>query len=227
MNFGLSFSYIFKDEDWFRKVIVPALCMLIPIIGWMVTLGWALQVAKNVMDGVEEPLPELNFGDDILRGLFAFLISFIYSLPVSILSGISGGVERLSLLGNGEFTWGIGLFTGAVGLVSFFLGLFTTFLSLGAIANYIDKGDFGAAFRLGEVWQLVTANAGDWVLVMLGTVIAVGLIGPLGTIACVIGVFLTLSYGMAVAGHLLGQAHVRAQQKLHPAADVVDDVDEA
>ncbi|MCB2209831.1 DUF4013 domain-containing protein [bacterium] len=223
MNFGLGFSYIFKDEDWFKKLIVPALCMLIPVVGWMVTMGWALRVTRNVMDGVEKPLPELNFGDDILRGLFAFLISFIYQLPVSILTSISGGVDYLRVFGNGEMTWAFGLFTGTVGLVAFLLGLFTTFLSLGAIANYVKNDDFSAAFRLGEVWQIVTANVGDWILVMVGLIIAVGLIGPLGTIACVIGVFLTLTYGMAVTSHLLGQAYVRSQPNLDPVVEVVDE----
>ncbi len=217
MNFGLSFSYIFKDQDWFRKLLIPALCMLIPIVGWMVSLGWALRVAKNVMDGVENPLPELEFGGDILRGFFAFLISFIYSLPVSILSTISGWVSNWHFYNNDAAMLGMGLMTGVLGLVAFALGLVTTFLSLGAIANYIAKDDFGAAFRFGEVWRVVTANVGDWILVMVGMFIAVGLIGPLGTIACIIGVILTLTYGLAVTGHMLGQAYARSQGKLMPA----------
>ncbi len=217
MNFGLSFSYIFKDQDWFRKLLIPALCMLIPIVGWMVSLGWALRVAKNVMDGVENPLPELEFGGDILRGFFAFLISFIYSLPVTILSTISGWVSHWQFYDNHVAMLGVGLVTGVIGLVAFLLGLATTFLSLGAIANYIAKDDFGAAFRFGEVWRVVTANVGDWILVMVGMFIAVGLIGPLGTIACIIGVILTLTYGLAVTGHMLGQAYAHSQGKLMPA----------
>jgi hypothetical protein len=34
-----------------------------------------------------------------------------------------------------------------------------------------------------------------------------GIIAPLGTIACVIGVFLTMAYGFAVYAHLIGQAY--------------------
>ena len=222
MNFGLSFSYIFKDQDWFKKLLIPALCMLIPIVGWMVSLGWALKVARNVMDGVEEPLPELDFGGDILRGFFAFLISFIYSLPVSILSSISGWISNWQFTNNETALFGMGLVTAVIGLISFALGLVTTFLSLGAIANYIGKDDFGAAFRLGEVWRLVTANIGDWLLVLVGMLIAVGLIGPLGTIACIIGVILTMTYGLAVTGHMLGQAYVGAQKKMTPTVEPVD-----
>ena len=46
MNFGLSFSYIFEDQDWFRKLALPGLCLLIPVVGWMVTLGWTLKVTQ-------------------------------------------------------------------------------------------------------------------------------------------------------------------------------------
>jgi hypothetical protein len=215
MNFGLSFSYIFKDQDWFRKLLIPALCMLIPIVGWMVSLGWALRVAKNVMDGVENPLPELDFGGDILRGFFAFLIGFIYSLPVSILSSISGWISNWHFYDGNAVMLGLGLVTGVIGLLAFALGLVTTFLSLGAIANYIAKDDFSAAFRLGEVWRLVTSNIGDWLLVMFGMILAVGLIGPLGTIACIIGVILTLTYGLAVTGHMLGQAYAHSLSTKH------------
>lgn len=220
MNFGLSFSYIFKDQDWFRKLLIPALCMLIPIVGWMVSLGWALKVARNVMDGVEEPLPELDFGGDILRGFFAFLISFIYSLPVTVLSTVSGWVSNWQFYDNNTAMFGMGLVGAVVGLLAFALGLVTTFFSLAAIANYIGKDDFGAAFRLGEVWRLVTANVGDWLLVLVGMFLAVGLIGPLGTIACIIGVILTTTYGLAVTGHMLGQAYARTQKKMAPVIDV-------
>lgn len=222
MNFGLSFSYIFEDPDWFKKLLLPGLCMLIPVVGWMVAVGWALKATKNVMDGVENPLPDLDFGNDILRGLFAFLISFVYSLPVSILSTVSGWISGWNMHNSDIATWGLGLFSGAIGLVAFLLGVVTAFLSLGAIANYIAKDDLGAAFRLGEVWKLLMNNLGDWVLVALGSLLAVGIIGPMGTVACVIGVVLTMTFGLAVTGHLMGQALVRSL----PKAEIVEEIAE-
>lgn len=222
MNFGLSFSYIFEDQDWFRKLALPGLCLLIPVVGWMVTLGWTLKVTRNVIDGVEHPLPDIDFGNDILRGFFAFLISFIYSLPITLITSVTGWIDSLNMFNNDLAMWGYGIFTGVVGLVVFLAGLFTSFLSLGAIANYIAKDDFGAAFRLGEVWKLLTGNFGDWLLVAFGAFLAVGIIGPLGAIACVIGLLLTLPFGMAVMGHLMGQATVRSTppvQIIEPTAE--------
>ena len=210
MNFGLSFSYIFEDQDWFKKLLLPGLCLLIPVVGWMVTVGWALKAARNVIDGVEHPLPDLDFGNDILRGFFAFLISFIYSLPVTVITSVTGWIDSVNM-GNSDLAmWGYGIFTGVIGLIVFLAGVFTSFLAMGATANYIAKDDFGAAFQLGEVWKMLTNNFGDWLLVALGAVLAVGIIGPLGTVACVIGILLTMPFGLAVLGHLMGQAVVRS-----------------
>ncbi len=72
-------------------MLLPALCLLIPVVGWMVTVGWALKVTRNVIDGVESP-PEHRLWHDILRGFFAFLISFVYSLPVTLITSIGAGL---------------------------------------------------------------------------------------------------------------------------------------
>jgi len=214
MNFGLSFSYIFKDKDWFMKLLLPAVCMLIPVVGWMVTLGWALKVTRNVMEGKENPLPDLVFGEDILRGFFAFLITFVYSLPVSIITSLSGMVDSWQFNQNEYTMIGTTLIMSVLGLVAFLLGIVTSFFGTAAIAHYIAKDDVGAAFRFKDVYKVLTANLGDWVIVAFGTMLAVGIIGPMGTIACVIGVFLTMTFGLAVMGHLIGQAYVKSQPKL-------------
>ncbi len=214
MNFGLSFSYIFKDKDWFMKLLLPAVCMLIPVVGWMVTLGWALKVTRNVMEGKENPLPDLVFGEDILRGFFAFLITFVYSLPVSIITSLSGMVDSWQFNQNEYTMIGTTLIMSVLGLVAFLLGIVTSFFGTAAIAHYIAKDDVGAAFRFKDVYKVLTANLGDWVIVAIGSVLAVGMIGPMGTIACVIGVFLTMTFGLAVMGHLIGQAYGKSQPKL-------------
>lgn len=213
MNFSLGFGFIFQDKEWFKKLILPGLVLLIPIVGWMITLGWALRVTKNVISGVEEPLPDLDFGGDIIRGFFAFLISFIYSLPVSALSTITGWFGNWNISGNSASYTLVGVFTALIGLAAFILGLVTSFITLPAIANYIAYDDFGAAFRLGEVFGLIKTNFGGWLIVALGSLLAVGLIAPLGAIACIIGLVVTIPYSFAVMGHLMGQAYVETRSK--------------
>ncbi len=34
MNFGKAFSYVFDDQRWLEKIIIPILYSLIPVVGW-------------------------------------------------------------------------------------------------------------------------------------------------------------------------------------------------
>jgi hypothetical protein len=210
MNFGLAFSFVFKDKDWFKKVALPALCSLIPIVGGFVVSGWALKVAKNVIEGNQEnALPELTFGADLGRGFKAAVISLIYSLPVAILAGIGGG-----LLGTGtanESTVPI-IFGACFLLIGLLVGLLIAFLGVVGMANFVAKDQFGSAFKFSELFKMLKKSFGSWLLVLLGQILAMGLIAPLGTIACGIGAVLTAAYGLAFSNHLLGQAYNKSTQ---------------
>jgi hypothetical protein len=209
MNFGLSFSYVFKDPDWFKKVAIPALCGLIPIVGQFIVSGWALKATKNVMEGNEEnALPELEFGADLGRGFMVFLIGLIYSLPVGIFSGIAAALLFL-FAPAADDTIQVILFIlgGCVGLIGLLLGILIAFISVVAIANYVAKGEFRAAFRFKELFGMLKKSFVSWLLVIVGLILALGIIAPLGAIACGIGALLTFAYGSAVYAHLLGQAY--------------------
>jgi hypothetical protein len=209
MDFGLSFSYVFKDKKWFEKIILPALCGLIPVIGQFVVAGWGFQATKNVIDGkVEDALPRLSFGADLGRGFMAAVITAIYSIPVAIVVAMAGGLfagagaateDALSII--------LVIVGGCVGILALLLAIFIVFMGMAAVANYIAKGEFGAAFRFGEVFDLLKKSFVSWLIVFLGQILAIGIIAPLGVIVCGIGALLTSAYGIAIFSHLLGQAY--------------------
>jgi len=208
MNFGLSFSYVFKDPDWFKKVAIPALCGLIPIVGQFIVSGWALKATKNVMEGNEEnALPELEFGADLGRGFMVFLIGLIYSLPVGIFSGIAAALFSFAPAADDTIQVILFILGGCVGLIGLLLGILIAFISVVAIANYVAKGEFRAAFRFKELFGMLKKSFVSWLLVIVGLILALGIIAPLGAIACGIGALLTFAYGSAVYAHLLGQAY--------------------
>jgi hypothetical protein len=205
MDIGLAFSYVFKDREWFRKIAIPALCSLIPVIGPFILLGWSLKVTKNVIEGQQDyALPELNFGSDLVKGLMTGLIILIYSLPFIILAGLGGYMIFAGTEGNSVLLWLSGL---CIVLVALLVLLFTCFLRTAALANYVAKGAFGAAFKFGEIFRLLKKSFGSWVMVVLGQMLTMLIIAPLGLVACGIGMFITSSYGAAFYTHLLGQAY--------------------
>lgn len=224
MDFGLSFGYVFEDKDWFRKIAIPALCALIPVVGEFIVMGWGLKATKNVIEGKERnALPELEFGADLGRGFMATLITLIYSLPVIILVGIGG---LLAGLGSENFEGAnvILVILGAcVGLLGMLVSLVIAFFGVAGIANYVAKGNFGAAFRFKELYGMIKKSFVSWLLVIIGQIVALGLIAPLGAIACGIGALLTYVYGTAVYSHLIGQAY---NQSMTPVLGEVEPVGE-
>ncbi len=210
MDFGLAFSFVFKDRDWLKKIAIMALVGLIPIIGQIVVYGWAMNIAKRVMDNDPNPLADLDFGGDLSRGFMGFVISFVYSLPVILVSSVSGIFDSLTTMS--ESNAAIGAYTAIVvcfGLVAFVFGLILAVLIPAALCRYLDTGSLSSAFDFGEVFKLVRLNIGTYLIVLLGTFVA-GIAASLGVIACIIGVMLTYAYSLAVTGHLYGQAYSEA-----------------
>lgn len=223
MDFGLAFSYVFKDSEWFKKVAIVALCSLIPVIGPFILTGWAAKAAKNVMDGnAENALPELDFGADLGKGFMITLVGLIYSLPVMILTIVSSGLFSAAPNSDQAVSVILYILGGCFGLIGLLFGLLIAFLSAVGIANYIAKGEFGAAFRFKELFAMLKKSFVSWLLVVVGYLLAIGLIAPLGTVACVIGVFLTTAYGNAVVMHLLGQAYVASKPAFVETVEVVE-----
>lgn len=208
MKFGQAFSYVFKDHDWFKKIIIPALCGLIPVVGQFIVVGYAFKVAKKLItEGTDSPLPVLDFGADLGKGFMVTLITLLFMLPVMILGGIAGGIGG-ALAGVYEEVWVIilGILAACVGILAGLLALLITFILPAAIANYAAKDVFKAAFNFKEIFALVKKSFKSWLLVFVGGLLT-GLIAPLGSIACGIGVILTAIFAGLVNYHLIGQAY--------------------
>ena len=214
MDFGLAFSFVFKDPDWLKKIAILALVGLIPIVGQLVIYGWMMDVTRRVMNQDPTPLPDLDFGTDLSRGFMGFVIGFVYSLPVTLIGGVSGIFSSLvdyssSSVGSGIST----LFSFFFGLAAFTLGFFIWLVLPAAITRYLENDQIGAAFEFSEVFKMVSKNLGAYFIVLLGSFVA-GLIAPLGLIACIIGVVLTSVYSYAVIGHFYGQAYNEANKNI-------------
>ena len=208
MKFGQAFSYVFKDPDWFKKIIIPALCGLIPVVGQFIVIGYTFKVAKKLIaEGTDTPLPVLDFGADLGKGFMVSLITLLFVLPVMILGSIAGGIGG-ALAGVYEEAWVIilSILAACVGILAGLLALLITFILPPAIANYAAKDVFKAAFNFKEIFGMIKKSFKSWLLVFVGSLLA-GLIAPLGSIACGIGVILTAIFAALVNYHLIGQAY--------------------
>lgn len=216
MEFGLAFSYVFQDSDWFKKVGLIGLVTLIPIVGQLVLFGWYLEVIRRVINDDPVPLPELDFGGQLTKGLQGWVIALVYILPMIILTipiaivPVLGETLDMGADTVNTMMMAISCICGGIMLI---YGLLMGFMIPAAIGKFVDEGSLGAAFRIGDIFGLVRAAPIAYLLVLLGSMVA-QIVGQLGSIACVIGLLITMPYSMAIIGHLIGQAYKQATAAL-------------
>ena len=217
MNFGRAFSYVTEDPEWLKKVGIAALVMIIPIIGQIIVIGWALEMTRRVINSEPEMLPDWsNFGDYLSKGFQGFVVMFVYLLPVFLVSGCMQTLPALmGAMGDNSdavqmIASVISVVTICFGCVIFLYEVAIGFILPAAFGNLAATGELGAGFRIGEVIGLVRAAPGPYFMTLLGSIVA-GIIAGLGVIACVIGVLFTIAYCYAVEAHFWGQAYNAAK----------------
>jgi len=210
MEFGRAFSYVFEDSDWFKKVALAALVSLIPIIGQIFLIGWALEITRRVIKNESILLPDLDFGENLGLGFKAFVVGLVYAIPIFILM-IPNFLAPLMIEVMGEDAGGVIaiIFSVCGGILVFIYSLLMAFMLPAAYGRVADTGNLADGLKVGEVFKLVKKAPTAYLIVLVGSILA-GLVGQLGVIACGIGVLLTYTYSMAIMGHFWGQAYNEA-----------------
>lgn len=179
-----------------KKLLIGSILNIIPIVN-LITSGYIINSAKNTMNKKND-LPEWeNWGDLFTTGLVAAVISFIYFIPAgavllvgvgSLISGvIAGGITTAnmsSIIASG----------GIMVIVGILLSIATMLIVPMAIMRYVDKGEFSAAFAIGDVLKKVLSGkyVVAWIVMIVYAMI-------LGSVSFVIPVA-----GAAIAGYIVG-----------------------
>ena len=212
MKFADAFTFVFQDPDWFKKIIIPGLIgVLIPIIGQIFLLGWALKVTLNVIRNNPSPLPDMEFGADLGRGFKAWVVGLIYAIPMLIfylpilILGLVAGESGEQSMGFVVAIAGI-----CFGFLMLLYGIVMGLMLPAAYAKVAVEDSIGAGLAFGEIFKMVKNNLVPYLLVLVGT-LAASFIASLGSIACGIGILVTVPYSFAIMGHFYGQGYLEAK----------------
>lgn len=206
MDIGRTLGFVFEDEDWIVKVLIGAVLALTGI-GFIPIVGYGLEVARRVVRGDPRPLPEWDdWGTKIVEGLLSGVIGFVWALPAIVLSSCIGLILVPVTDQGGDANALVVLGFTCVGLLVFVYSLLLGLVLPAAVTHYAVTGEFGAAFRFGEVIGIVRNNLGTYFMVLLVTLLA-SIISGLGSVALGCGLFFTTFYSILITYHAYGQAY--------------------
>ena len=211
MDIGKSFSYVFDDKDWLKKVAIGGLLNIVPIVN-LIPGGYALRTLKNVSEGKEKPLPEWDdWGGDFMKGLMVFLAWLIYAIPMLILQGFSAAISAIAGASGSSDAQGVaGVCTIGLSCLYALWGLAVGIILPAAVVKYAKNGEFASFFRFGEIFRFISANLGDYIIALLLSVVAFLVSSIAGGILCGVGLLFTMFWATLVSVHLLGQIEVQA-----------------
>jgi hypothetical protein len=213
MDIGKSFSFVFQDPKWITKLLIGAVLLLIPIIGWIPVTGYYLTTLKNVSDGKESPLPEWSdFGGFFMKGLYGWIGSIVWYLPAILIACCVGiiGVAGSSV-GSAAGRDNSGAITSAVSYLAICLNCLQSLFSFVAgvtlaapMVRYANTSQLSVFWDIRGNLDFIMKNIGNYLIALLVGYVA-SFIALFGIILCVIGVLVTFFWAAMVNAFLFGQ----------------------
>lgn len=209
-DFVKPFTFVFDDPEWLKKILIGGLFYLaafvligIPFLG-----GYLARLIRNVIAGVERPLPEWDdLGEYFSEGLRLVGVGLCFMLPLLVVMGLM--VIPLVLAGNSgsdaaQSFAGVG--ASCVWCLVVPLSLVLAVFMPAVYLRVVVTQRFGAAFEFGEIWNFVRGNFTNYVLALLVYMVA-NFASQLGVIALCIGIIFTAFWSVVVTGYAFAQTY--------------------
>ena len=208
MDIGRALSFMFKDSEWVKKILIGGLILLIPLIGTFVAFGYAIEVVRRAYQN-DDALPEWDdFGGYLTRGFLAWVGALIWAIPLIII-GFCAFIPAIALSNDDSGVGGVFIVFGYCLIIPLAI-LFQAFVLPMLLGRYAVERNFGAMFQFSEIIEDIR-RAGSALLMVLVVAIVATFVAQLGLIACFIGIFFTTFYSYLAIGHAAGQAYRRAR----------------
>lgn len=211
MDIARAVQFVTDDEQWIKKVLIGVVVVLLSIfiIPAFALTGYGIQIARNVKDGNDIPLPEWDdWGKLISDGFAVGIAGFIYAIPAIVLFVIGGVIVGLGDALDSDAILAAG---GTVfALLACIAGLYLVAMVVIAPAitiQFIKHGTFASCMRISEVVAIARNNIGDILIslvVIFGISAVLGLVGFIPCLGFLVGIAAS-PYISMVTSHLYGQ----------------------
>jgi hypothetical protein len=213
-DFVRPFAFVFEDARWVNKVLMGGLFQLAAflLIGIPFLIGYAAKLARNVVAGAPEPLPEWDeLSEKFAEGLTLVAAALLYVLPL-ILLFIALCVPFAAATGVARGISGHDFDPDAFG--SMFAGVYCLMLPIGlayavwmpaALVHAMIERRFSAAFEFRRIWSFISGNIGNYLLALIVTLVA-RFAANFGIILFCIGIVFTMFWSHIVSVYAVAQA---------------------
>ena len=218
-DFLRPFTFAFDDPRWVPKILLGGVFVLASafLIGVFFVYGYLARLVRNVINGVQYPLPEWDdLGEYFTEGIKLFMVGLIYAIPVIIIVGLAvfpaiivgaNGGDNETLRNLSSFS------ASCVWCVMFPISLALAVWMPAALLAVVVTGDFAAAFQFKNIWNFIRANIGNYLLAFVVWLVARFAAG-FGILLLCVGVVFTAFWALCVAAYAFAQAYRLATVKL-------------
>jgi hypothetical protein len=179
----------FDDARWQNKALIGVLLSIGSMLLFPFSLvlalplcGYGLRLMRRVIQGSEPSLPEWdNWGDLFTDGLKAWVVGFVYTLPILIMTcclygsffvmiplmaAADGGPEKAMALFGSMMLFYIVMFVGIALII--LVAVPTLYFLTVALTRLATTGSLNSAFELGEVVRLGRKGFPNFALAFIG-----------------------------------------------------------
>ena len=142
LDFKTAFKYPFNKASRMWNI----LWVFVPVVGWLVLIGYNIRIIKEFVQGKFKKLPKLNFSDDLELGFFMFIKAVPFIVVYVTLNGILKDA-------NSFFS----------GIVNLFLAFFVVPM---LTINFFVKETIASSFEF-KILDSVFNNLKDYLLTLL------------------------------------------------------------
>jgi len=154
VRIGSSLSYLFRDKEWLKKSMLPGLAFMFPVLNFF-AVGYFIQLARKISNGIELPLPEIEFKDQWMSGLiYSLAFGSMGFIAVAIITGLAF-FAQLPI---------ISIF--AVLFLAVFVVVFGLYFT-GASTLAIIEGNPWYIYRFPECFEVIMENISDVLIVTI------------------------------------------------------------
>jgi hypothetical protein len=217
LEYMRAFNFLFDHPSWMTILLMAGVCVLIPLIGQIVLIGYQFVLIEALLRGDGRTFPEFDFGqftNYLMRGLWPWLAQligqFVAAIPIYILffGGMMCFMGVISAAGD-EAVAGVGML---VMMVFMFVGAFAACALMMLIITPMTiraglSQELGEAFKFGWVKDFIGRTWKEALMFYLFFMLGAMVLSFLGMALFCVGIYFTVGWMMLAQGHMYFQLY--------------------